>query len=191
MTTVVERGVFLYEGHNKTALLSQQLIADTLVSLLRENDYASVSISRICKAAGVSRQTFYSVFGSKENVMLYELGRHCRFAPEPPQPISRKESLTRFSRSYAAYIVENRELIELLVRNQMIDCLYRMQRDCFMGCDGFMGDVTGAERQFLVDFMADSLSVIARNYIETGCSVSEETLGTLICRLLGGYYFNR
>ena len=60
-----------------------------------------------------------------------------------------------------------------------------------MGCDGFMGDVTGAERQFLVDFMADSLSVIARNYIETGCRVSEETLGTLICRLLGGYYFNR
>ena len=191
MTTAAERGVFLYEGHNKPALLSQQLIADSLLSLLRENDYASVSISRICKAAGVSRQTFYSVFGTKENVMLYELGRHCRYTPERQRTVCRKESLQHFSRSYAAYIVENRELIGLLVHNNMIDCLYRMQRDCFMDCEDFMGDVTGAERQFLVNFMADSLSVIARNYIETGCALGEEALGTLICRLLGGYYFNR
>lgn len=178
----------MYEGTNKTALLSQQLIADTLLSLLRENAFSEISISRICKQAGVSRQTFYTVFGTKENVMIYELSRHCRYTPEGKSGADRS-GLAAFSRSYAAYLTENRDLLTLLVRNDMMECLYRTQRDCFMSCDGFLRDVTGDERVFLVDFLADSLSVIARSYVLTGASVSEEALAAIIRRLLGGDYF--
>ena len=66
----------MYKGTNKTALCSQKNIADTFVQLLRDNNYTAISVSRICKAAQVSRQTFYSLFESKENIILYELRKN-------------------------------------------------------------------------------------------------------------------
>ena len=73
----------MYAGDNKTALYSQRLIADAMLTLLREKSYGEISVSDLCKTAGVSRQTFYSLFGSKDNVILFTLQNNCRYEPEP------------------------------------------------------------------------------------------------------------
>ena len=49
----------MYTGDNKTAVLSQQLISDALLSILEEKAFEDISISELCKKAQVSRQTFY------------------------------------------------------------------------------------------------------------------------------------
>ena len=61
----------MYEGCNKTAVSSQLAIADALLSLMREKPYAKISVSELCKRAQVSRQTFYTLFESKDNVISY------------------------------------------------------------------------------------------------------------------------
>ena len=72
----------MYEGCNKTALTSQSAIADALLNLMEEKPYTRISVSEICKSAGVSRQTFYTLFASKDNVIAYELERKYCFRPE-------------------------------------------------------------------------------------------------------------
>ena len=59
----------VYCGCNEKALSSQRAIACALLALMEAEPYAEISISALCRAAGVSRPTFYSLFGSKDDVV--------------------------------------------------------------------------------------------------------------------------
>ena len=71
----------MYTGDHKTAKLSQTLITDALLTLLETVPFTDISVSRLCQQAQVSRQTFYSLFGTKENVLLHALETSCCFEP--------------------------------------------------------------------------------------------------------------
>ena len=58
----------MYCGCNPTALSSQTQISEALTRLLAEKSYTKITVSELCRASGVSRQTFYSLFSSMENV---------------------------------------------------------------------------------------------------------------------------
>lgn len=49
------------------------LIIKTAVELFRREGYSSVSINEICKCAGLTRSSFYLVFSSKKDIILYIL----------------------------------------------------------------------------------------------------------------------
>ena len=179
----------MYEGTNKTALLSQELIADTLLSLLRENAFSEISISRICKQAGVSRQTFYTVFGTKENVIMYELSHNCCFLPEEKDTSCHSAMFRSFCEGYSRYIVDKKHIISLLVRNDMIHFLYDVQYKSLMDCEYFISDVSDDSRVFIVDFIASGMNSIAKNYILTGAKADVAFLEKLMFSLYGGLYF--
>ncbi len=63
----------MYTGKHKTAVKSQKLIAESFFDLLQERAYYDVSIKEICSKAGISRQTFYSLYGTKEDVIRFYL----------------------------------------------------------------------------------------------------------------------
>lgn len=63
----------MYTGKHKTAVKSQKLIAESFFDLLQEKAYYDVSIKEICTKAGISRQTFYSLYGTKEDVIRFYL----------------------------------------------------------------------------------------------------------------------
>jgi AcrR family transcriptional regulator len=55
----------MYQGNNPTALTSQKMLLDSLNELLKEKEFKDISVSEICSHSGISRQTFYSLFGTK------------------------------------------------------------------------------------------------------------------------------
>lgn len=59
----------MYQGTNPKALQSMRRIEDALVKLMRETPYESVSVTAICKEAGISRPTFYKNFNDKDEVV--------------------------------------------------------------------------------------------------------------------------
>lgn len=63
----------MYTGKHKTAVKSQKLIAESFFELLQEKAYYDISIKEICTKAGISRQTFYSLYGTKEDVIRFYL----------------------------------------------------------------------------------------------------------------------
>ncbi|MBE6979958.1 MAG: TetR family transcriptional regulator [Ruminococcaceae bacterium] len=62
---------------NKTALLSQHLIADALLRLMRKEAFQSITITDICNEAGVGRKTFYRNFELREDVIDFQLDLLC------------------------------------------------------------------------------------------------------------------
>ena len=51
------------------------LIADTAVSLFKKHGYENVSVNEICKAAGLSRSSFYTAFSGKRDIIDYVLAK--------------------------------------------------------------------------------------------------------------------
>ena len=129
----------MYCGSNKTALSSQRQIARALLSLMQEEPYDRITISALCKEAGISRQTFYSLFTSRENVVVFTLQARYRFTPDEEMlTTTRKDAcgLRMLCRSYSEYIEANRNFLQLLSRNKidylLYDSIFEALSDC--GC---------------------------------------------------------
>jgi len=171
----------MYQGCNKTAVASQFAIADSFVKLLKEKEYSKISVSEICSLAGVSRQTFYSLFESKENIVVFELAKNYLFDPEEEcKCCGRKPSLEELSRGYAQFIVEKSDFIALLVRNgiiyQMQECLYHSFCKC-------------SSDEMTADFIAGGLTAVARHYCFSDQKMTCSELQMKIQELFSGFPF--
>ena len=67
----------MYSGKNPSALRSQQWLADSLVDLMKVKEFQYISVKEICQKADLTRQTFYQIFSSKEDVIRYVLAKDC------------------------------------------------------------------------------------------------------------------
>lgn len=182
----------MYCGTNKTALQSQRQIADAMMALLGEKPFSQVTVSELCKAAGISRQTFYTLFTSRENVMVFTLQANCCDGPEiavPEHADGKGELLYWLCRSYSAYILRNRGLIKLLVDNRIDYLLYDSFYDAMDGCDRFLRDTDPCTRSYAASFYAGGIACVARRYAEEGCMSSADQLETLLMTLLSGRLF--
>ncbi len=179
----------MYAGCNKTALTSQSAIAEALINLMKEKPYARISVSEICKTAGVSRQTFYSLFSSKDNVISYALERQYCFRPEEHDCCRTSMTLEDICHAYSLYITEMSGMLDVLVRN---DILYLMQDSLyqtFTAPDCCFCGRSGEEQIYAAAFLASGLTGIARNYVIQGRTSSSERLEEILYSLFSGSYF--
>ena len=165
----------------------QQQIAKAFILLLRNRPYAAISVSEICKQAGVSRQTFYSLFSSRENIVIYLLDKSHEFLPG--QSCAGKElTLKELSREYSRYITDRREFLQMLVRNDIVHLLHECLYQSFIACPSFLPGQSDVRRKFGAEYIAGALSGIARIYAETPES-SREELEQTITDLFSGRLF--
>ena len=182
----------MYCGSNKTALQSQRQIARAMMALIREKPYAQITISELCKTAGISRQTFYSLFTSRENVMVFTLQTSACDTPEiapPERGCERKNALLWLCRGYSEYMLHNRELIKLLVDNRIDYLLYDSFFEAMNSCDCFLAGLEPCLRQYAASFYAGGIACVARRYAHEGCTTTAEALQDMLLTLLSGGLF--
>jgi len=178
----------MYCGSNTTALANQKLIGDAFLNLLKTTPFEEISVSEICLEAGISRQTFYSLFQNKENVIRYELERVCCY--DCDQHSCSDNPLYSLSEHYSRYILDNRELLQLLYQNHLLGVLEEMQYQDFMNCPDFMEQLRPSERSYFACFVAGGLSSITSCYLSSGASATQEFLADMIRSLFSGSYLN-
>ena len=182
----------MYCGTNKTALQSQRQIAEAMMALLEEKPFSQITISELCKAAGISRQTFYTLFTSRENVMVFTLqARYCD-GPEisVPEHVAGQRSVVRWlCRGYSEYMLRNRALIKLLVDNRIDYLLYDSFYDAMDSCECFLREADPCTRSYAASFYAGGFACVARRYAEEGCASSADQLEALLMTLLSGKLF--
>ena len=114
----------MYRGNNKVAMASQQRIRKALLALLEREDFDSISTSALCREAAVSRQTFYNLYSSKEDVVVDLLGYY-RYDPSVCEKYGNGcADLHVFLSAFADYLVTNAGLLRLLLRNGVFHLLY-------------------------------------------------------------------
>ena len=182
----------MYCGTNKTALQSQRQIADAMMALLGKKPFAQITVSELCKTAGISRQTFYTLFTSRENVMVFTLQAGDCEGPElraPQRPACRGDLLRWLCRGYSEYILRNRALIRLLVDNHIDHLLYDSFFEAMDGCDCFLPNADACIRSYAASFYAGGIACVARRYAQEGCASSAGQLESLLMTLLSGSLF--
>jgi len=180
----------MYCGSNRTAIQSQRQISEAMMALLGEKAFSQITVSELCKAAGISRQTFYSLFTSRENVMVFTLQlRGCDGPRIAGADTSDDSALRRLCRGYSEYMLRNRELIKLLVDNHIDHLLYDSFFGAMDGCDCFLSGLDPCVRGYAASFYAGGFACVARRYAEEGCVSGAEQLEDMLMTLMAGRLF--
>ena len=178
----------MYCGKNKTACASRRQTADAFLVLLREEPYARISITQLCHAAGISRQTFYNLFQSKENVITFALRNDCCYAPAVKEDAC-SHSFQQICGGFSRYIISHAGILEVLSRHDLMPLLRGMLREDFSVCLSPDGQCCRALQPYLIDYLAAGITSIAETYIRTGRSASPEALEGIIYMLLRGEFY--
>ncbi len=177
----------MYCGNNKTALASQRQIADALLALLGESPYGEISVSAICKRAEVSRQTFYSLFRSKDNVITFTLRNDCCYS-DPRQNTTCSHTFRQICGGFSRYIIQHADVLEILARHDLMPLLRTVLREDFSHCLSVCSQGETDLRPYIIDYLAAGITSIAETYIRTGETASPERLESIIFMLMRGEY---
>ena len=119
----------MYQGNNLTAIQSQQWLGKALARLMEQQPYAAVTIGAICREADLSRQTFYNVFSSKEEVLRFCLRQQYE---KQFRRLADQQTLTveQIVEAFAAVVQENETLLRLMVENDLTGILAEEMTKC-------------------------------------------------------------
>lgn len=112
----MEGEMSMYNGTNPTALQSQQWLTESLIMLMETKPFSQITVLDIYRKAGLSRQTFYNLFQSKEEILHLYLRRQCetQFSKYNANPsISTAEIVHAFS----DVLMDNKKLLDSMLKN--------------------------------------------------------------------------
>lgn len=180
----------MYCGTNPTALLNQRQLAKALFQLMETKPFSAISVSELCREASISRQTFYSLFDSKESVVTYTLTERYCYSPET-EGEDACHSLRQMCAEYGDYLRSHADFLRTLVDNDLIYLLYDSLYDTLLDCGCFLSEMTAEIRDYAADFMAGGFTSIARTYIRTGAHTDPTLLDGLIYGLFNGSFLDK
>lgn len=105
----------MYTGKNPTAIRSQQWFSDALLSLMEEKHYSAITVKDICSRSDLSRQTFYQMFDSKDDLVRYTIQKKFLSIND----LSPQADFNEMSRYFIRCIAQNREFILLIYKNNI------------------------------------------------------------------------
>ena len=151
---------------------SRNRIRFSLVSLMEQYPYSEIVVSAICQKAKVSRQTYYRLFGSKDDVLLLHLNEIMKeyLLPRILLDNTSTNEFLQFFLFFAGY----KDLLKILYRN---DKMYLLQHVLTRYSKLFIQEPfyrVAIGYNYAVDFVASTLcsllTVWTQMEFKTGCS---------------------
>lgn len=181
----------MYTGTNPSALRSREWIHDALLQLLQQRKYDQITIKDICKKADLSRQTFYQIFDSREEVMEYH------FSLLFQQFVDRCDSFQNISQYDIAYrffegFYWHRDFVQILIDNNMIYLMeqqfekYLQRITPFQESSQRFGNET-----YITAFIAGALTRMLVHWFEQDCDLTIPQLCAITESILKGKPFTQ
>ena len=110
----------LRQRNRELKQLTAECLTEALISLMKEYDFGDISVTRLCKKAGVSRNTFYKTFGSIGAVfrhIVLHINREVIFR-RLGNPFGRSSSKDWYLR-YFEIIMQYADLFRAIIRSEV------------------------------------------------------------------------
>lgn len=179
----------MYHGSNPTALQSQRMITEALFTLLKEKELSKINIKELCAKAMISRQTFYSLFGSKEEVV--GLCFDILFQNYVERFIKGKEKFTTkdFCDSTITYLLEQKGLLELVVNNNL-DYVVKEKMEGYLSELGDMFHIPIQEnRDYVIAFLSGAFMSMISRMVKKKDFEDASKISNLMEDVITGKYF--
>lgn len=175
----------MYRGANPTAKKSQHMLLAALNELLDERAYNDITISALCERSGISRQTFYKLFGSKENLLLFKL-ENAPFANQQLETDVNSLTLHEICERTSRYVIANYVLFQMLIENELWGVFYRLLHTSFASCAHSFINVSDEEQEYAAQFVSAGLCQLLHGYISQHRKPDEEELTRLLIHIMSG-----
>ena len=162
----------------------QRQFEAALLELMEHKNYSQISVQEICDRVGLSRKSFYRYFSSKE-MCLTALVDHAilgyRTEPLPDRELT--DSLTH----YFCYWYHRRPLLEVLVREHLVDILIQRSIASVIEEGEFYQKVSVRDTDTHQDeavFLISGLVGVLTHWHQGGCQKSPAQLAAAVEQLL-------
>ena len=107
---------------NPIAIQSKNMYVHALLELLKEKPYQEISISELSMKADLSRRTFYRLFNSMDEILLFHI--HDLWAKKSDELYSSSDKSYLHTSEFALHFwYENKELTILLYQNGLVSIM--------------------------------------------------------------------
>lgn len=180
----------MYTGKNPSALRSKDWLRKALLQLLEEQNYTQITVKEICTRADLSRQTFYQMFDSKDEVMEYhfmtlfqEFSKECGHF----EFISISDLTCRFFQ----FFHRHRRFVDELIKSNMTYILERQFEHYLRQITLFrMINDTEKHPDYSLAYVAGALTQILIHWFQCDFNVSAEEAGAMTEQMLTGMAFH-
>lgn len=171
----------MYQGNNPIAIRSMEWIAESLIQLLNEKTFESITIKDIYTRADLSRQTFYNLFDSKEDALRFYL--RTLYLPFL-QWLQEKENveLEDATGNLILILEKNKHIISILMENQLeimlIECT-NYAVDALADCLFHVGEKTKIT-PYKIALVSGAIVNAVMFWVREGMSISAKELNAVI-----------
>lgn len=178
----------MYTGNNPTALKSQEMFMEALMKLLEKQSFSDISVTAICREADLSRQTFYLLFETKENIIDLKFNR---IFERYIAIMAGEDRLTtrQVAAWFAGFLDSERAFVKMLVENHLSSIMVQHFRKYLTEVDDMVLIGERPLRNFAMAFLAGALAETAAEYVRASDAPSPDQLSDLIYSILTGHYF--
>lgn len=166
---------------DKRSMKSANAFCESLAVLLKRKSYDEISISDICQECGLARTTFYRLFDTVDDILIYQFDR--LFEKSLTEYISQPKSSKKIS--YAKILLKialsNKPLIQAIVssgRNDLFDFATR-KRD-YAITQNMNLDINEKERMYCTPMLNAMIFAVIKTWIANDCRETTDELYRLI-----------
>lgn len=179
----------MYRGNNPTALQSQKMIIDALLKLMEKKEFSKINIKELCSGAMVSRQTFYSLFDSKEEVIGLHLDT--LFDTYIRRFVQTKNNFTvrQLCDSTITYLIENKKLLQIMVKSDL-DYLVKAKMESYLSnLNSLLKTAKRENMDYAIAFLTGALMSVISLAVKNDDLEDKEKISGLIEEIITGKYF--
>ena len=180
----------MYTGNNKIALQSKKEIQNSLLILLEKKDYNSISISELCKKAQVSRQTFYTLYKTKENIVI-DLFNNVLYNPNIPKREDGKFNVEKYYCYFSNYLIANYKVLKLFEKNNLLHYLYSTLYSSIIDFPNYFTNYDDKTKQYIASFIASGYMAITYSFLANNGTDNSDYLIEKMNFLFSGLYLNK
>lgn len=175
---------------NPMAIRSKNALSSALLKIMITKDFRDISISDITERAGLSRQTFYTNFEKKEDILIYLLhGLFSRYYEQLARVTPVPENLLI---DYFIFWGDSRDFLTLLFKQKMGYLFQDCNRAFFVEDTAILDDIFTAE-DWQLPYIKAGLAGISYEllyiWITEDQGLSVDVLNSMTTNLLGGRIF--
>lgn len=176
----------MYTGNNPSALRSMEWIRNALLHLLEQEKYDRITIKEICQQADLSRQTFYQIFSSKEEVIQYHFSTLFH-AFEQERDSIQNDTIPQIAHHFFSFFYEHQDFIHILIANNLT-FLLEQQFEVYLRKIDLFRNINDKEPHgdYTTAYIAGALTQVLIHWFQHSFDLSVDALSRLVTETLTG-----
>lgn len=178
------------KSKNPSSVRSKKALALAFAELLMERSIFDIKISDITKKAGLSRQTFYTNFEQKEDILDYSLER--LFEMYRKHIAGREPDTMKIFTDYFAFWYEHRVFLSILFQSQLSYLFFAKNTEFFQRELAVLAEEAAQEAReipYIKAYLAGTAFTLLKTWIVNGKDLDMKELTGIMERLMTGMLF--